>query len=227
MITPITKKPVQELPSNYPPPNSHHSSSSLGGESKNSYPEEPSGDSREIGLKERTSDKKNNKSADKAPPFFLLHSKKEKENELQSIIQVGFNDSDHKKDTQEKNRVMKVEIRNSEDEKKGVSEKFTLKNSFSIKRRNLFQRKNQKINLHISTRDGIVEDREGLIRKIGYSDPDPIPPLVLKKESSQVDIGTVEKAPGKDLSKLKGFFPIKNPLMELALLIKRKESIML
>ena len=58
LITPITKKPVQELPSNFPPPNSHHSSSSLGGEGKNSYLEEPSGDSREIGLKERTSEKK-------------------------------------------------------------------------------------------------------------------------------------------------------------------------
>ena len=205
LITPITKKPFQELPSNYPPPNSHHSSSSLGGESKNSYPEEPSGDSREIGLKERTSDKKNNKSADSSS-IFLTPLKKEKESELQSIIQVGFNDSDHKKDTQEKNRVMKVETRNSEDEKKGSVRKIYSEKQLQHQEEKPLSTKEPKINLHISTRDGIVENRGGLIREIGYSDPDPIPPLVLKKESSQVDIGTVEKAPGKDLSKLKGFF---------------------
>ena len=112
LITPITKKMFQELPSNSPHPNSHHSSSSLGGESENSYPEEPTGDSTEIGLKERTNDKKNNKSAESSS-IFLAPLKKEKKNELQSIVQVGFNDSDHKKDTQEKNRAMKVETRNS------------------------------------------------------------------------------------------------------------------
>ena len=205
LITPITKKLLQELPSNSPHPNSHHSSSSLRDEGENSYPEEPIGVSREIGLKERTNDKKNNKSAESSS-IYLAPPKKEKKNDLQSIIQVGFNDSDHKKDTKEKNRIMKVETRNSEDEKKEGVKKIYSENQLQNQEESPISTKEPKTNLHITTQDRIVEDREGLIREIGYSDPDTILPLVQKRESSQVDIRTVEKAPGKDLSKLKGFF---------------------
>ena len=93
---------------------------------------------------------------------------------------------------------MKVEIRNSEDEKKRSVKKIYSEKQLQHQEEKPLSTKEPKINLHITTQDGIVENREGLIREIGYSDPDPILPLVLKKESSQVDIGTVEKAPGKD-----------------------------